>query len=130
MKTKPFHLMKYDLSGHWRSNEVFFYLKIILPKLFRNDNIMKILILIKWNRTSKVIEGHLRPLLCLNPSWTFIYELILMKFCIFANIMKTQLFFIILYYGEVSCFFSSDLDPNNLDYVLLIKDDLLKWVNI
>ena len=40
---------------------------------------------LQWSLTSKVIEGHIRPLLCQNPSGTFIYENFLMKICIFAN---------------------------------------------
>ena len=40
--------------------------------------------------TSKVIQGHIRPLLSQNYSSTFVYGPILMKLFMNANIMKTQ----------------------------------------
>ena len=47
--------------------------------------------------TSKVIQGHIRPLLCQNRSSTFVYGPILMKIGMNANIMKTQFFHEIIY---------------------------------
>ena len=41
---------------------------------------------------SKVIEGHIRPLLCQNHSSILFYGPILMKICMNANVMKTQFF--------------------------------------
>ena len=71
--------------------------------------------------TSKVIQCHIRPLLCENHSGTFIYGPIFIKICI---IMKTQ-FFHKCHYGEVMekffDFFTlkpSDL-TTNLTYVLM-----------
>ena len=41
---------------------------------------------------SKVIQGHIRPLLYQNHSSTFVYRPILMKIGMNANIMKTDFF--------------------------------------
>ena len=38
---------------------------------------------------AKVIQGHIRLLLCQNHSSRFVYRPILMKICMNANIMKT-----------------------------------------
>ena len=54
--------------------------------------------------TSKVIHGHIRPLLCQNHSSTFISEPILIKIYMDANIMKTP-FFINLYIYGLKCHF-------------------------
>ena len=43
--------------------------------------------------TSKVIEGHISPLLCKKSSDTFIHEPNLMKICMNDTIMKTQIFY-------------------------------------
>ena len=42
--------------------------------------------------TSKVIQGHIRPLLSRNHSSLFVYGPILMKICMNADIMKIQYF--------------------------------------
>ena len=42
--------------------------------------------------TSKVNQGHIRPLLWQIHSSTFIYEPILMEICIKPNIIKAQFF--------------------------------------
>ena len=42
--------------------------------------------------TSKVIQGHIRQLLCENHSSTLVYGLILMKIYMNVNIMKTKFF--------------------------------------
>ena len=42
--------------------------------------------------TSKVIQGHIRPLFCPDRSSTFIYGPIFLKICMNANIMKAQFF--------------------------------------
>ena len=59
--------------------------------------------------TSKVIQGHIRPLLCQNYSSTFVYGPILMKICMNAiaiNIMKTPFLHKRPFYeGEVCDFF-------------------------
>ena len=54
-------------------------------KLFKNVNIMRHIF-----DKKKVIQGHIRPLLCQNHSRTFVHGPILMKICMNANIMKTQ----------------------------------------
>ena len=56
--------------------------------------------------TLKVIQGHIRPHLRQNHSSTFVYEPILMKICMNANIMKTYMTQnSLLCYGEVLLFF-------------------------
>jgi hypothetical protein len=55
--------------------------------------------------TSKVIEGHkgsvsLREFKKILPN-TFIYELILIKICMYTNIMNMQIFHFNKYYLEV-----------------------------
>ena len=52
--------------------------------------------------TSKVIQGHIRPLLCQNHSSTFVYGPILIKICMNANIKKTHFF---LKYYDLKCHF-------------------------
>ena len=47
---------------------------------------------IKWSMTLKVIQGHEGPLLCQNPSCTFVYGPIFMKICMNVTLMKTQFF--------------------------------------
>jgi hypothetical protein len=42
--------------------------------------------------TSKVIQGHVRPLLSQNQFSAFVFGPILMKILMNANIMKTQFF--------------------------------------
>ena len=39
---------------------------------------------------TKVIQGHIRPILCQNYSSTFVFRPILMMICMNANIMKIQ----------------------------------------
>ena len=53
--------------------------------------------------TTKVIQGHMRPLLCQNHFSRFVYGPILMKICIKANIMKTYFFHQIIY--DLKCHF-------------------------
>ena len=55
---------------------IFFGLKSNLTKM---TTLWRQNILMKWSMTLKVIEGLIRPLLCSNPSRTFIYEPILIK---------------------------------------------------
>ena len=50
--------------------------------------------------TSKVSEGHKRPLLCQNQSSSFVYGPILRKISMNAIIMKTQFFHKIRYYWK------------------------------
>ena len=70
--------------------------------------------------TSKVIEGHIRPLLCENHSGTFVYGPIFMKICINANIMKTQFFHKCYYYVMEKCCTSKPSDlTTTLTYVLM-----------
>ena len=45
--------------------------------------------------TSKVIQGHMRPLLCQNHSSTFVYEPILIEICMNVSIIKTHFFLLI-----------------------------------
>ena len=71
-----------------------------IKKLFKNVNIMKTQIL---HNMKYEIQGHIRPLLCQNPSSTFVYGLILMKILMNANIMKIQLFHKIVY--DLKCHF-------------------------
>ena len=42
--------------------------------------------------TSKVIQGHMRPILWQNHSSAFVYEPILIKICMDANIMKSYVY--------------------------------------
>ena len=53
--------------------------------------------------TLKVIQGHIRQLLCQNHYSAFIYGPILIKICVNANIMKTQFFHKIIY--DLKCHF-------------------------
>ena len=53
--------------------------------------------------TSKVIKGHIRPLLCQSHSSTFVKGPIFKKICLNANIMNTQFF---IKRGRQSCQFS------------------------
>ena len=46
---------------------------------------------------SKVIHGHIRPLICQNLSSLFVYGQIVIKICMNANIMETQFFHEIIY---------------------------------
>ena len=94
--------------------------------------------------TLKVIQCHIRPLLCQIQSSTFVYEPILMKICMNANIMKTQFFHRIIYDLKChfyimkkfvtflqltyvlmdnfcSCFFISVHMSNQLDYFLFYR---------
>ena len=85
---------------------------------------MKTQIFHKIKFTSKVIQGHIRLLLCTNNFNTFIYGLILTKICMSANIMTTPLFQIwpeLLFYGEILWFFYLRLFDINttLSYVLM-----------
>ena len=52
-----------------------------LLKLFKNVHIMIEQIFHKMKYDLKVIQGHIRPLLCQNYSTTFVYPSILMKIC-------------------------------------------------
>ena len=52
---------------------------------------------------TKVIPGHMRPILCQNHSSRFVYGPILMKICMNANTIKTQFFYEIIY--ELKCHF-------------------------
>ena len=76
--------------------------------------------------TSKVIQGHIRPLLCQNLFTTFFYGLILIKKFMNANIMKTQFFFYkiiydLKYHFYVIYFFTLRISNQitNLTYVLM-----------
>ena len=57
----------------------------------------------KWSMTSKVIQGHIRLLVSQNLSSTFVYGPILIENFMNANIMKTQLFYKIIY--DLKCHF-------------------------
>ena len=54
-----------------------------IKKLFKNVNIMKTQIL---HNMKYEFQSHIRPLLCQNPSSTFVYGLILLKILMNANI--------------------------------------------
>jgi hypothetical protein len=102
IKTQIFLKIKNDLRGHSRSykvilnfqNHLFLRYNFCLTPIFLNFSGMSTLwcrnFFIKWIMTSKVIQGHKRPILCENHSSTFVYGPILMKFCMNTNIMKTQ----------------------------------------
>ena len=104
MKTQSFHLIKYDLRGHWRSQKVTLkiknylflrYISWLTPNLWKplkGCQHYEDTYFLKWSMTSKVIKGHVRPLLCQNPSSTFVYGPILLKIYLNVNIMKTQFF--------------------------------------
>ena len=65
-------------------------------------------IFIQCSVASKVIQGHIRPLLlCQNNSSTFVYWPISMKICKNANIMKTQRGPLISKAFIVKCIYSS-----------------------
>ena len=66
--------------------------------------------------TLKVIQGHIRSLLCQNHTNTFVYRPILMKICMNASIMKTQ-FEMHFYVMEKFCVFFT-LRPSNLNTTL------------
>ena len=75
--------------------------------------------------TLEVIQGHVRPLLCLNHSSTFVYGPILMKICMYANIMKINLFHYTYVY-DLKCTFMLwrvfvifvNLTPSDLNTIL------------
>ena len=52
---------------------------------------------------SKVIQGHIRQIVCQNHSSAFVYWPILMKIYINAYIMKTHIFYKIIY--DLKCNF-------------------------
>ena len=83
-----------DYGIPWFQDFSFLFLAHSNPiclKLFKNVNIMKAQMKIRC-MTLKVIQSHIRSNLYQNFSSTFVYGPILIKFCIYANIMKTQFF--------------------------------------
>ena len=75
--------------------------------------------------TSKVIQGHIRPLLYQNPSSAFVYGTILMKIFMNAIIMKTQFFYKIIY--DLKCQFY--VIEKFCDFFTLTSSDLIKTLN-
>ena len=68
-----------------------------------NADIKTTQIFYKLSKTSKVIQGHIRPLLCQNFTSKFINGSILIKICVNANIMKRQFFHEFIY--DLKCNF-------------------------
>ena len=74
MKTQILYCIKYDLRGHQRSHKVIleFHNHLFLRYIFvissfkslRMSTLWKCKFFIKWSMTSKIIQGHTRPLLC------------------------------------------------------------------
>ena len=74
--------MKYELKGH-KKDILKFQNHLFLQNIFTlTPNLLKSYQECKhYGNTSKVIQGHIRPLSCKNHSSTFVYGPILMKIC-------------------------------------------------
>ena len=90
------------IKGHIRSilkfqnHIILWYIFCLTPDLLKTfqdcQHYEDVNFFIKWSITSKVIQRHIRPLLCQIHFSIFVYGLILMKICINANIMKALFF--------------------------------------
>ena len=71
--------------------------------------------------TSKVIQGHMRPLLCQNNSSQFVYGPILKKNGMNANIMKIQFFINYITFMLLRSFVIFDFKTFRPNYIIDLR---------